>query len=825
MRKKALKIFIKHDLANDGIVDRSEFGNIVKEYATANRLPIPSEQQITSWMAVYNKNGDGGLSWAEFWNLASDYAEEVKTEEAAQVTFTKFDVSGNGKVNTAEFKKLLADYCTNNSIPMMTDQQITYYMNEFGATAGGELTFTMFWNLVLNWTTHSKTLLAGADIFARFDAGGSGFLDATGFAGAVQAFANEKGLGKIPQSQIDAWMSQYNVDGDTKISADEFKQLILWYVSQIKMQERVMKVFVQHDASRNGLINAAELGKLMKDFASRYGYTHPSDKELVNLMIQYNADGDKELSFGEFYNLASNYAKQDGVQKKTEAIFTKYYPNGAGSINAQSFIKLALEYFKNAGLQAPSQEDMNRWFLKFGANGKLDYTQFQNLAAAYTERAELEVDIKAEFPKYDESGDGKLDNIEFTVLVQDFFKLKGLKEPCEADIKKWMDSYSVGGFLDLSAFTKLAVDWTAQQKLKGNTQAFFNKFEFTSNGSVPRGNVAAAILGWANAQGIKAPSTQQINNYISTYVTDDTVDINFDVFYNIIGAINQGQKDTLEAQLTFNKFDVGGTGAVDAAQFGKLIIDFASSNGLRVPTEAEIANYYKNFVANGQVGMSFSIFQNVVKDFTTQVDLEDTARKTFNKFDVSNNGSVNLVEFGALVKDFTKQNGLDSPSSAQIKAWLKEYDTGKDGEINFDEFMVLVHDYMDEAKLKKDGLSFFTKFPSVVDGKIDVTKFGDFIGQWTASVGLPSLTPAQIQAYISKFNVEGADSINFDVFFNLAKDYKAQLEIKDQAKLTFNKFSGGAKGLSILQFGNLLKEFTKDKLLPTPTAAEISALM
>ena len=143
----------------------------------------------------------------------------------------------------------------------------------------------------------------------------------------------------------------------------------------------------------------------------------------------------------------------------------------------------------------------------------------------------------------------------------------------------------------------------------------------------------------------------------------------------------------------------------------------------------------------------------------------------FDKFDSSNDGAIDITEFGQMLRSlgplaalFCKTN-IDDISDAEVAALFKKADKNGDGTINFDEFLTLREQGM--VKLEFDKLDTGGK------GYIHVKEFGEMLrvlGPESAlfriadSDGSGDLSDSEISALIKKADRNGDGIISFDEF-------------------------------------------------------------
>ena len=119
--------------------------------------------------------------------------------------------------------------------------------------------------------------------FKRFDKDNSGYLDATELAGAIHLYLNG-----VNRSQVSELVSHYDVDGDGKISLDEFTSFLISRSSEDKSSWQTVDSLIAKNQSRGG-----RTGKRGKDMPESIFET-ASYGDGISALGDMSLDGSKE---------------------------------------------------------------------------------------------------------------------------------------------------------------------------------------------------------------------------------------------------------------------------------------------------------------------------------------------------------------------------------------------------------------------------------------------------------------------------------------------------------------------------------------------------
>ena len=135
--------------------------------------------------------------------------DEDKAE--AQETFNFFDKDHDGKISLDEFRNVVMLLCDT-----ATDEQITEMLKEVDLNGDGEIDFEEFYAAVKKESTPEGI----EEAFVHFDKNKDGFISAEELRRTMEQMGE-----RVSKEEIDAIIEKADLNGDGKISIEEFLKL------------------------------------------------------------------------------------------------------------------------------------------------------------------------------------------------------------------------------------------------------------------------------------------------------------------------------------------------------------------------------------------------------------------------------------------------------------------------------------------------------------------------------------------------------------------------------------------------------------------------
>ena len=199
-----LATFVEADTEENGYIDYQQFAGLFK--SLSDQLPL-GDKDIAFIMAEADENQDGVIEYREFVPLAVDLIESIYAKTTAQMAVAQADEDAH-------------EAAVSSLLNGMSREEL------------------------------DATLLG---IFQQSDKDGSGYLDRKEF----QSCLRSSGLG-LKKKQINALLAQTDVDGDNKVTYEEFLPTCFGMLVEILSRE------IKHDAESPEL--AAVENFLMENF-------------------------------------------------------------------------------------------------------------------------------------------------------------------------------------------------------------------------------------------------------------------------------------------------------------------------------------------------------------------------------------------------------------------------------------------------------------------------------------------------------------------------------------------------------------------------------
>ncbi|KAH3745269.1 troponin C, skeletal muscle [Pelomyxa schiedti] len=99
---KAWQLFCETDSNNNGLLDITEFGNLLRRCGMN-----PSLEEIAEATKALDVDNSGTLSFDEFIGFVIASQKEISPQEHLMLAFRAFDKNGDGKISAAEFREAM----------------------------------------------------------------------------------------------------------------------------------------------------------------------------------------------------------------------------------------------------------------------------------------------------------------------------------------------------------------------------------------------------------------------------------------------------------------------------------------------------------------------------------------------------------------------------------------------------------------------------------------------------------------------------------------------------------------------------------------------
>jgi calmodulin len=97
------------------------------------------------------------------------------------------------------------------------------------------------------------------------------------------------------------------------------------------------EAFEMFDRDKDGLINAKELGNILRSLGHE-----PNEQELTDMIIDVDTDEDKKIDFNEFIQLMHRRAKDSDIEEELVEAFRIFDKEGNGLIESTEFRHIML---------------------------------------------------------------------------------------------------------------------------------------------------------------------------------------------------------------------------------------------------------------------------------------------------------------------------------------------------------------------------------------------------------------------------------------------------------------------------------------------------
>jgi Ca2+-binding EF-hand superfamily protein len=158
--------------------------NIRRKQSGGQELTTEQKQEMRDAFNMFDLAGNGEINWEELQEATQTYLGKKITEEEAKQQIADVDTDGNGTIDFDEFVKM-----------MQAEQE--------GLTEEEQ---------------KEKELRQAFEVFNK---DGTGFLSQAEFYQAMNATGN-----KMTEEQVDDEFRKYDIDGDGKISFEEFEKMM-----------------------------------------------------------------------------------------------------------------------------------------------------------------------------------------------------------------------------------------------------------------------------------------------------------------------------------------------------------------------------------------------------------------------------------------------------------------------------------------------------------------------------------------------------------------------------------------------------------------------
>lgn len=386
-------------------------------------------------------------------------------------------------------------------------------------------------------------------------------------------------------------------------------------------------LFDQHDANRNGILEAREALNLLKDLCVRKGQPQPSIPYFNRMFQEIDLNNDGVLSKFECLLFVKNFLnfpidEDEDVAIMVMQIFNKYDSNRNGFLEKRETLELLNEILSNKGQLPATLSTFNKFF--------------------------NEIDL---------NHDGVISKFEMTKFVKNFLS-KPLTQQSNIDsmVEKIFDKYddNRNGFLEKKECLRLMNEILADKSQPPATYTQFNKFfaEIDDNGDgiISRSEISRFVrkfLGMAPTE--KDLVADNINKIWYQYDTDRSGYLNrmetLRFLNDYLASKNQAPATMASFNRFFNEVDVNGDDVISRPEMAKFIMSF-----------------YKPAALENDTGMIHEMVQNI-----------------FAKYDINRSGYLEKRETLRLVDDILAEKGQPPATVAQFNRFFAEFDVNNDG--------------------------------------------------------------------------------------------------------------------------------------------------
>ncbi|XP_077989345.1 uncharacterized protein LOC144443678 [Glandiceps talaboti] len=360
--REAFKVF---DVDGSGYITANEFRHVM--YTLLGR-PL-SDERLEKRMTMTDKDGDGKIQY-----------------EGLKASFDKFDVDGNGKIDSKELGNVLRSLGQNPS-----EADVEELIKKLDTDGSGTVEFEEFITVLTPIVKVPQCKEDVREAFKVFDVDGSGYITANEFRHVMYTL-----LGRpLSDERLEKRMTMTDKDGDGKIQYEGPQtrlvqiELILWSSPgafkgnyhgnapvRLIVDARILfiglkRAFGKFDVDGNGKIDSKELGNVLKSLGQ-----NPSESDVEELIKKFDTDESGTVEVEEFVKLMAPMVKFPKCEEDVRASFKVFDVDGSGYITADE-----LRHVKAILGSSLSDEEVEAKMTKMDkdGDGKIQYEEFLQL--------------------------------------------------------------------------------------------------------------------------------------------------------------------------------------------------------------------------------------------------------------------------------------------------------------------------------------------------------------------------------------------------------------------------------------------------------------
>jgi len=316
--------------------------------------------------------------------------QEKTVQALAKARFSELDLDKSGFLENNELLAV-ADWVMVHfgaSMGEDKDKVVKKIMRRLDTNKDGKLDIEEFGKLFGLIVQRHDLVLRATLKFNELDKDGSGSLESDEIDATVmwtlQAFPNDDDLNTYKKHLL----SHIDANGDGKIDLNEFIILFEDLLVRLELIERARVKFNELDTDKSGVLEAAEIDKVVDWVLAAYG-ERPADQLAgfkATLMKRIDVNKDGKLSLQEFAVLFDEIMMRMDLISQARKAFSKLDENGNGFLEKEEVAKV-----------------LTFWATRCGEKVGIDPSQ----------------PLDALMAKVDVNGDGKLSLAEFIPLFED----------------------------------------------------------------------------------------------------------------------------------------------------------------------------------------------------------------------------------------------------------------------------------------------------------------------------------------------------------------------------------------------------------------------
>ncbi|KAJ8910441.1 hypothetical protein NQ315_016986 [Exocentrus adspersus] len=241
-------------------------------------------------------------------------AEELSKEQIGLLknAFDTFDVEKKGSIGTVMIGTILSMLGIQT-----TDQMLKDIINEVDEDGSGELEFEEFITLASRFMVEEDAEAMQQELkeaFRLYDKEGNGYITTKTLKEILKELDD-----KLTSDELDMMIAEIDSDGSGTVDFDVLKS-----------------TFDAFDVDKKGYIEADMIGTIMDMLG-----THVIAEELDRIISEIDEDGNGEVSFEEFANLAARFLVEEededteAIQMELKGAFRLYDRDGNGFITIE----------------------------------------------------------------------------------------------------------------------------------------------------------------------------------------------------------------------------------------------------------------------------------------------------------------------------------------------------------------------------------------------------------------------------------------------------------------------------------------------------------